>query len=225
MKEKMEDYYSKPKKKNIDWKKASKEIFEWALCFVIAYIIYLFINYFIGTISGVKQVSMFPTARENERLLIQRPTIFKKKIQRGDIITFEAPIDKGYYEEIDSTDVVAEYKEYKYVDSFLYNFVGIGKMSYIKRVIGVAGDHIVITEEGEVYVNDEKIDEPYLHEQNTPKTGEYMDVVVPPDCIYVMGDNRKESKDSRFFGCVPVSHVDGYVIARIWPLNKLGKLQ
>ena len=68
MKEKLDDYYSKPKKKPIDWKNVAKEIFEWVICFVVAYIIYLFINYFIGTISGVKQVSMFPTARENERL-------------------------------------------------------------------------------------------------------------------------------------------------------------
>lgn len=225
MKEKMDDYYSKPKRKNIDWKSLSKEILEWVICFIIAYIIYLFINYFVGTISGVKQVSMFPTARENERLLIQRPKIFKRKIQRGDIITFEAPKDIGYFEEIDSNDVVAEYNNYKYLKSFMYNFVGIGKVSYIKRVIGVAGDHVVINEDGEVYVNDEKIDEPYLHEQFTSKTGEYMDVIVPVGCVYVMGDNRQESKDSRFFGCIPVSHVDGYVIARIWPLNKIGKLK
>jgi len=225
MKEKMDDYYSKPKRKNIDWKKLSKEILEWVICFIIAYVIYLFINYFIGTISGVKQVSMFPTARENERLLIQRPKIFKKKIQRGDIITFEAPKDIGYFEEIDSNDVVAEYNNYKYLKSFMYNFVGIGKVSYIKRVIGVAGDHVVINEEGQVFVNDEKIDEPYLHEQFTSKTGEYMDVTVPVGCVYVMGDNRQESKDSRFFGCIPVSRVDGYVLARIWPLNKIGKLK
>lgn len=225
MKERMEDYYSMPKKKNIEWKKIAKELLEWVLCFIIAYVIYLFINYFVGTISGVKQVSMFPTARENERLLIQRPTIFERKIERGDIITFEAPKDIGYYEEIDATDVVAEYEELNFVESFFYDFIGIGKMSYIKRVIGVAGDHIVITEQGEVFVNDEKINEPYLHEQFTPITGEYTDVVVPVGCIYVMGDNRKESKDSRFFGCIPVSHVDGYVVARIWPLNKLGKLE
>lgn len=224
-KDKMEDYYARPKKKNIDWKSVAREVFEWVICFVIAYIIYLFINYFIGTISGVKQVSMFPTAKENERLLIQRPKIFKKEIERGDIITFEAPKDIGYYEEIDTNDIVAEYEEHKYFDAFMYHFVGIGKVSYIKRVIGVAGDHIFINDEGEVFVNDEKINEPYLHEQFTPKTGEYVDVTVPVGCVYVMGDNRQDSKDSRFFGCIPISHVDGYVIGRIWPLNKIGKLQ
>ena len=221
--EKMEDYYKKPKKK-IDWKYWAKEILEWVVCILIAYIIYLFINFFLGTISGVKQVSMFPTSQENDRLLIARQTIFKKDLQRGDIITFEAPIDEGYYKEVDSNDVVAKYNEYKGINSFLYNFIGIGKISYIKRVIGVAGDHVVINEDGTVSVNGEVLNEEYLLEQNTPQSGPYIDVVVPDGCIYVMGDNRKESKDSRFFGCIPIEHVDGYVLCRVWPLNKLGKL-
>lgn len=221
---KKKDYTVAPKKK-LDWKMIGKEALEWVVCIIIAYIIYLLINFFLGTISGVKQVSMFPTAREGDKLLIQRTTLFKHELKRGDIITFEAPIDKGYYEELDPTDVVAEYHDYHFFQNFLYKFVGIGKVSYIKRVIGVAGDHIMITDEGDVYINDEKIDEPYLHENNTPKSGVYTDVVVPEGYIYVMGDNRKESKDSRFFGCIPMEHVDGYVITRIWPFSRLGSLE
>lgn len=220
---KMKDYTVAPKKK-IDWKNVGRETLEWVICIVIAYVIYLVINFFFGTISGVKQVSMFPTAKEGDKLLIQRTILFKHTLERGEIITFEAPIDKGYYEELDPTDVVAEYHNYNFFQNFLYKFVGIGKVSYIKRVIGVAGDHIVIDDDGNVFVNDEKIDEPYLHENNTPKLGVYTDVVVPDGYVYVMGDNRKESKDSRFFGCVPVKHVDGYVITRIWPLKSFGKL-
>lgn len=220
---KMKDYTVAPKKK-IDWKYVGKETLEWVVCIVIAYVIYLIINFFFGTISGVKQVSMFPTAKEGDKLLIQRTTVFKHTLERGEIITFEAPIDKGYYEELDPTDVVAEYHDYNFFQNFLYKFVGIGKVSYIKRVIAVAGDHIVIDDDGNVFVNDEKLDEPYLHENNTPKLGVYTDLVVPEGYIYVMGDNRKESKDSRFFGCIPLKHVDGYVVTRIWPLNSFGKL-
>ena len=220
---KMKDYTVAPKKK-IDWKNVGRETLEWVICIVIAYVIYLVINFFFGTISGVKQVSMFPTAKEGDKLLIQRTILFKHTLERGEIITFEAPIDKGYYEELDPTDVVAEYHNYNFFQNFLYKFVGIGKVSYIKRVIGVAGDHIVIDDDGNVFVNDEKIDEPYLHENNTPKLGVYTDVVVPDGYVYVMGDNRKESKDSRFFGCVKVKHVDGYVITRICPLKSFGKL-
>lgn len=204
--------------------KVLKEIAEWIICFIIAYIIYLLLNFFIGTISGVKQVSMLPTAVEGERLLIQRPTIFKKDLNYGDIITFEAPLEDNIYSDEEETDVVAKYQEHKGFDSFIYNFVGINKVSYIKRVIGLPGDHIVISDDGYVYRNNEKLEEPYLKDGATNQVGKFLDVVVPENSIFAMGDNRYESKDSRYFGCVPLDKVNGYVICRIWPLNKLGKL-
>lgn len=222
---KVEDFTKKPFR--INWVDLSKEIFEWVLCIVIAYIIYLIFNFFIGTISGVKQFSMYPTAKEGERLFIVRPVIFHKELKYGDIITFKAPYEQGYYGlegEGPSESVIANYKKYNFFSSFLYNFVGIGKVSYIKRVIGVAGDHVYINDNGEVFVNDQKLDEPYLHEQYTTKSGMYTDIVVPEGCIYVMGDNRVDSKDSRFFGCIPLNQVDGYVVCRIWPFSRLGKL-
>lgn len=222
---KVEDFTKKPFR--INWIDTSKEIFEWVLCIIIAYVIYLIFNFFIGTLSGVKQYSMYPTAKEGERLFIVRPVIFHKELKYGDIITFKAPNSQGYHGlegEGPSVDVIADYKDYGFFQSFLYNFVGIGKVSYIKRVIGVAGDHIYINDDGEVYVNDQKLDEPYLHEQYTTKSGMYTDIVVPEGCIYVMGDNRVDSKDSRFFGCIPIKQVDGYVVCRIWPFSRLGKL-
>ena len=221
--EKMEDYYKKPKKK-IDWKHLSREALELIICFLIAYVIYLFVNFFIGTVSGVKQISMFPTVEDGESVLILRPTLFKKELKQGDIITFEAPIDKGYYQDVTDENIVAEYNDYNLFTGFLHNFIGIGKVSYVKRVIGVAGDHIVIDEDGAVIVNDIVIEEPYLLEQKTSQNGVFVDVVVPEGCIYVMGDNRQNSKDSRFFGCIPIEHVDGYVVSRVWPLTKFGSL-
>ena len=201
-----------------------KEIFEWIICVVIAYVLYLNLNYFIGSVSGVKQSSMYPTAQEGEKVLLQRPTIFKKELKRGDIITFESPIDVKFYIEQDEDSPVAQYEVYKGITNFLHEFVGVGKVSYIKRVIGVAGDHIVIDDEGDVYLNGEKLQEDYLRENKTTKEGSYTDVIVPEGTVYVMGDNRGSSKDSRYFGCIPLSKVNGYVICRIWPLNKLGAL-
>ena len=206
------------------FKKVLKEIAEWVICFIIAYIIYLILNYFIGTISGVKQVSMFPTAKEGERLLIQRPTIFSKDLNYGDIITFEAPLEDNTSDLADTSDVVAHYAEHKGFDSFLYNFVGIGKMTYIKRVIGLPGDHIYIAEDGYVYRNTERLEEDYLRDGSTNQVGNYTDITVPEGSIFVMGDNRFESKDSRYFGFIPLSKVNGYVICRIWPFSRLGKL-
>ena len=214
------------KKKTSKLAKVLKEIAEWIICFIVAYIIYLLLNYFIGTISGVKQVSMLPTAVEGERLLIQRPTIFKKDLKYGDIITFEAPLEDTVYESEDELkeNVVAQYEQHKGIDSFIYNFIGLGKMSYIKRVIGLPGDHIVVSDDGYVYRNGEKLEEPYLKDGATNQVGGFLDVTVPDGAIFAMGDNRYASKDSRYFGCIPLDKVNGYVICRIWPLNRLGKL-
>ena len=197
-----------------------KEILEWVLCLVIAYVLYLIINYFVGTISGVKQVSMLPTTKENDRLIISRPTIFKRDLKYGDIVTFEAPLEDDL--EVNENNI-ASYTEKTGIDSFFYNFMGIGKSSYVKRVIGLPGDHIVIGDDGFVYRNGEKLDEPYLNEQVTNKD-KYNDVVVHAGTVFMMGDNRLSSKDSRFFGCVPIEKVNGYVVIRVWPLNKIGKL-
>lgn len=202
--------------------KILKEIVEWIICFVVAYIIYLLLNYFIGTISGVKQVSMLPTTREGERLLIQRPTIFKKDLKYGDIITFEAPLEDNV--DTDIRNVLAQYEEHKGIDLFLYDFIGMGKMNYIKRVIGLPGDHIVIGDDGYVYRNDERLEEEYLKDGLTNQAGNYIDVVVPENAIFAMGDNRYQSKDSRYFGCIPIDKVNGYVICRVWPFTKLGSL-
>lgn len=209
-------------KKNGMFVKVLKEISEWVICFIIAYIIYLLLNYFVGTISGVKQVSMLPTTKEGERLLIQRTTIFKRDLNYGDIITFEAPLEDNVdtYEQ----DTMAKYKNRKGIDLFLYDFIGIGKMSYIKRVIGLPGDHIIIGSDGYVYRNGQKLEENYLKDGMTNQIGNYSDVVVPQDSVFVMGDNRYQSKDSRYFGCVPIDKVNGYVICRVWPFNKLGKI-
>lgn len=201
-----------------------REIAEWVICFIVAYVIYLVLNYFVGTISGVKQVSMLPTAKEGERLLIQRPTILKKELKHGDIITFEAPKEDNIYDKEDDGSVTASYEEYKGVDSFLYNFVGIGKMTYIKRVIGLPGDHIVIGDDGFVYRNSERLNEEYIKDGYTNQMGDFIDLIVPEGTVFAMGDNRLESKDSRYFGCVPMEKINGYVLCRIWPLNKLGKL-
>ena len=202
-------------------KTISREIIEWVSCFVIAYVLYLIINYFFGTISGVKQVSMLPTTEENDRLLISRLATFKRDLKYGDIITFEAPFENNLEKKSSN---IAPYEEKTGIASFIYNFMGIGKSSYIKRVIGLPGDHIVIKDDGAVYRNDEKLDEPYLNAQFTNKDT-YNDIVVPAGTIFVMGDNRLSSKDSRYFGCVPIEKVNGYVITRVWPLNKIGKLK
>lgn len=218
------DYQEKDQAEKVKAKTRSilREILDWVLCFVLAYIVYLNINYFIGSVAGVKQQSMYPTVVDGERVLVVRPWLTFSDLEYGDIVTFEAPIDHKLY--IDSADTypTAQYEQYTGLTQFLYKFMNVNKVNYIKRVIGVAGDHIQI-KDGAVYRNGEKLDEPYLRTSVTsPQEEEYSDVVVPEGTVYLMGDNRDSSLDSRTFGCVPLDRVNGCVLCRVWPLNKIG---
>lgn len=197
-----------------------KELLEWVICFVIAYAIYLVLNYFIGTIAGVKQSSMYPTCKEGDRVVISRRVLFNKDINRKDIVIVEAPID------VESNDsIFAIYEDKKGLDYFTYKVMGLGKRSYIKRVIGLPGEHIFISEEGNVYINDEMLEENYLTQDlKTPRSGNYYDIQIPEGYVFVMGDNREGSKDSRELGLIPLEKIEGKVVTRIWPLNKLGKI-
>ena len=93
------------------------------------------------------------------------------------------------------------------------------KENYVKRVIGIPGDTIEIIDE-KLYVNDKLVEEPYISE---PTIGDFPKVTVPPDTIFVMGDNRNHSQDSRnpLVGFVPIDNVIGKAQLRIWPLEDL----
>lgn len=203
--------------------KVVKEILDWLVCIVIAYVLYLIINYFFGTVSGVKQSSMYPTCKQGDKVLISRRVIKPKELERGQIVTLEAPL---FGAGLEIKDDIALYPECEGITNFTYHVMGIGKKSYIKRIVAVEGEHIYISEEGKVYINDELLEEKYLQKDvNTIRSGEFYDLVVPEGCVFVMGDNREESADSRAFGCIPADKIEGNVICRIWPLNKIGKLK
>lgn len=95
----------------------------------------------------------------------------------------------------------------------------------IKRVIGVAGDTIEVTKDGQVLRNGEVLEEPYISDK-TAQEGMTDPVVVPEGHVFVMGDNRASgwSWDSRSFGCIKYNEVVGKVVFRISPLNRMGGL-
>ncbi len=224
------DYQNKQEAEEVKAKTRSvlREVLDWVLCFVVAFVIYLLINYFFICAPGVKQYSMYPTIHNGEKVLTIRPWLKGEKYNYGDIVTFEAPIDNKLYlaeEKIDAP-FTAQYMNYTGLTLFLYDFLDVNKVSYIKRVIGLPGDHIVI-KDGNVYRNDELLVEDYVREAGATIVEEvdYSDVVVPEGTLYLMGDNREESLDSRAFGCIPYDRVNGYVVCRIWPFNKFGSIK
>jgi signal peptidase I len=95
--------------------------------------------------------------------------------------------------------------------------------SYIKRVIGLAGDHIRI-DGGLVYVNDRPLDEDYVPAAFTDNRS-YPEAVVPPDSFFVLGDHRSMSNDSRDFGSVKETFIYGKAVFGYWPMDKLGRLR
>ena len=205
-----------------------KEILEWVYCIIIALVLAMLFRYFIGTPTIVKQESMKPTLIENERLWLNRWGRTTKTLpKRGEIITFEEPeVLKYSQEEIDQNNPIAKYQERTGLDWFFYNFLEIGKRSYIKRVIGLPGEHVEI-KEGKVYINGEVLDEPYLQAGLvTDVTGVgFSDFIVPENSVFAMGDNRNHSKDCRSFGCIPLERIESTVAIRIWPLNKFGEIK
>lgn len=88
----------------------------------------------------------------------------------------------------------------------------------IKRVVGLPGERITIAD-GRVYIDGKSLDEPYLTQ---PTQGGGRSWVVPPLHVFVMGDNRSASRDSRIFGPVPLSQIVGHAVFRYWPPEQIG---
>jgi len=204
-----------------------KSILEWVYCIVIAIVLALLFRYYIGTPTVVKMSSMYDTLVENDRLILSRWTrTINGKYNRGDIITFEAPTRATLNgTNIDFNNPVAIYDNTNrsIFKKFVYNFLEIGKTSYIKRVIGIEGDHIKI-ENDRVYLNGEELDEPYLRKTVKTTSSVLTDIIVPKGYVFAMGDNRESSTDCREFGCIPVEKIESKVVIRFWPFNKFGKV-
>ena len=129
-----------------------------------------------------------------------------------------------------------EDQERIFINKFVYNWEPISRSdivvfryprdpskSYIKRVIAIGGDHVVI-DKGRVYVNGELLRELYVPAQYLDFRS-YAETVVPANSFFVLGDHRSMSNDSRDFGAVERSYISGKAVFIYWPMAKLGMLR
>jgi signal peptidase I len=155
---------------------------------------------------------MEPTIEPNDRVMVNKLAFKLGDIERGDVVVFLNPLEPEADESIPEAVIRS-----------VLEAVGIrtrGHDDLIKRVIGLPGETIQIVD-GELMVDGVVISEDYTDGSFMPDSGPFP---VEEGTIFVMGDNRDESFDSRRFGTVPISHVIGRAFVVIWPVSNFGGL-
>jgi signal peptidase I len=169
-----------------------KEIWQWGICICTALVVSLTLKTYVFARAVVNGPSMMPTLKTNDSLITENISTRFAKIKRGEIITF--------------------------------NSQDANQDRYIKRVIGIAGDKIEITD-GKVYLNGKELEEPYLNKGMLTWGGTYLhenqEIKIKEGYVFVLGDNRTVSNDSRYFGPVKIKEIKGHAILRVYPFNKI----
>lgn len=181
-------------------KSGKREIFEWLISILVAVIIAFFLKTFVFTVATISGESMEPTLFDNEKVYVHK---FLYKPKKGDIVTF-----------------FPEFEDSK---------------AYIKRVIATEGDKIFIDfAKGKVYLNGLALTEGYIEDPTTLSekfTNDLMEnskfdlenpFLLEKNKVFVMGDNRSKSFDSRGFGPIDIDVIKGRAIFLLWPFSRLG---
>jgi signal peptidase I len=161
----------------------------------LSVILALGIRQFVAEARYIPSESMVPTLEINDRLIIEKVSYHFHQPERGDIIVFWPP------------------ETLKQKDPTL-------KDAFIKRVIGLPGDEVEVRG-SKVYINGEALDENYIE---APPNYSLSARQVPQDSYLVLGDNRNNSFDSRYWGFVPKDHIIGRAVVRFWPLDRVGSI-
>lgn len=178
--------------------KLVKEIGSWVGSIAIAFVLSLIVSIFIFQPSKVLGHSMEPTLSDTQRIYISKLShTFSSLPDYGDIVIIDSRVDRerSFKDDIIESPIVSLITGYNNERIF-----------YVKRVIGKPGD-VLEFKHHKVYRNGEALDEPYLNETMLYATKEKR--VVPEGHIFVMGDNRNHSTDSRDIGYIPLDHVIG----------------
>ncbi|MFH8803740.1 signal peptidase I [Streptomyces sp. NPDC017936] len=195
----------------------------------IALVLALLIKTFLVQAFSIPSDSMQNTLQEGDRVLVDKLTPwFGSEPERGEVVVFHDP---------DNWLAGEPTVEPNAVQTFL-SWIGLmpsaEEKDLIKRVIGVGGDTVSCKKTGPLTVNGKALNEPYVYPGNTPcsmdDSGGQFTVKVPEGYIWVMGDHRQNSRDSRYnqsdenHGMVPVDDVVGRAVVKAWPINRWGTL-
>jgi len=183
---------------------ATRTIIEWLVVVVI--VVAIIIKSFVMQAFYIPSESMEPTLLKNDRVLVNKLSYHLHVVNRGDVVVFERP-------EGEANDEIKD---------------------LIKRVVGLPGDSVVINDNS-VYINGNKLEEPYLPvgTVNLPGPGGATwphrctpddPCVVPAKSVWVMGDNRTNSKDSRYIGPIPEDRIVGRAFVIVWPFSRAAGL-
>ncbi|MFG1682091.1 signal peptidase I [Nonomuraea sp. NPDC049269] len=191
---------------------------------VVALVLALIIKTFVIQAFYIPSESMENTLLKNDRVLVNKIVYHTRDIERGDVVVFSG---------VDSWDGEFEMEEPSNPVAAFFRWVGTafgvvpGEKDYIKRVIGVGGDHVKCCDSKQrITVNGVAIDEGgYLYPGNVP-SDKFFDITVPKGRLWVMGDHRSVSLDSRSHtgdpggGSIPVGQVVGRAFVIVWPFNR-----
>ncbi|MDU1320803.1 MAG: signal peptidase I [Clostridium botulinum] len=202
----------------MDKKKVVKEIKSWIFSILGAILIAGLVNSKVFAKVRVQQNSMENTLLTNEQLVVDKLSYNFAEPKKGDIIIFHENKERGTIAE-DTLEMVDNI-----ISIFNNNNNSIEKDDrLIKRVVGVPGDEIDI-KDGHLYLNGKKLEESYVKGETIEREFK-LPIQVPENKLFVLGDNRMISKDSRMFGLIDYKQVEGKAIYRVYPFNHVGKVK
>ena len=178
---------------------------------LVAFALALLIKTFLVQAFFIPSASMVPTLKVGDRVLVNKLVYDFGEPQRGDVIVFEDP------------DPTTDEPDRGFFGGIWHWFTeGLGfstgqQQDFIKRVVGLPGETLELRG-GKVYVNGDELDEPYILR---PGHQDYGPVTIEPGQVFVMGDNRPNSSDSRMFGPVSEEKIIGKAFVLLWPLSRL----